>query len=71
MLMSEMNYESRGIWFKHSIFKKENTMLRLLGCTLIRGSSRRRYPNFIDIFESYKGRLSSGQIIWLSLKFEK
>jgi len=38
----------------HSIFRKENTVLRLLGCALTRDSSRRRYSDPTEITESYR-----------------
>ena len=39
---------------RHSIFRKENTVLRLLGCAFTRYSSRRRYPDSTEIMESYR-----------------
>jgi len=38
---------------RHSIFRKENTVLGFL-CAFTRDSSRRRYPDSIEIMESYR-----------------
>ena len=44
-----MNFKSR-----HSIFRKENIVLRLLGCALTRDSSRKKYPESPKIMGSYR-----------------
>lgn len=59
----------------HSIFKKKNTVLRLLGYALIMNSFRRRYPDSTGMLGSYKWRWSDVEswkiFIWLRMKFEK
>jgi len=39
---------------RHSIFRKENTMLRLLGHALTNDASRRRYFDSTNIMKSYR-----------------
>jgi len=40
---------------RHSIFRKGNTVLKLLGCVLTSDAFRRRYHDITDIMESYSG----------------
>jgi len=64
------------VWSRYSIFKKENTVLRLLlGCIDLWVSCEWDDPNSTDIMESHKWSYSVGEsrrrFIWLSLKFER
>jgi len=49
IILCDMKYELLEYMIETCIFRKENTMLRLLGCTLTRDLSRMRYPDSIGI----------------------
>jgi len=55
---------------RHSIFRKGNTVLKLLGCVLTSDAFRRRYHDITDIMESYSGE-SWKRFMWLCLGCEK
>jgi len=64
------------VWSRYSIFRKGNTMLRLLlGCIDLYVSCEWNDPDSIDIMESYTWSYSVGESqrrsIWLSLRFER
>ena len=64
------------VWSRHSIFRKENTMLRLLlMCIDLCVSCEWDDPNSTDIMESHRWSYSVGEsrrrFIWLSLRFER
>jgi len=44
-------------WSRHSIFRRGDIVLRLLGCVLFGGFELRRYPDFIGTLDSHKWRL--------------
>ena len=64
------------VWSRHSIFRKGNTVLKLLlGCIDLWVSCEWEDPNSTDIMESHKWSYSVGESrrrsIWLSLRFER
>ena len=64
------------VWSRHSIFRKGNTLLRLLsGCIDLWVSCEWDDPNSIDIMKSHRWNYSvcesRRRSIWLSLRFER
>jgi len=64
------------VWSRHSIFRKENTVLRLLlGCIDLWVSYEWDDLDSTDIVESHRWSYSVGEsrrrFIWLSLRFER